>query len=91
MKSGYVLLAFLLLAGCAGRPTPIPEATGVDGRAYAAACGLCHQVPHPRRHTSAQWRHMLQLMEQRRAEAGLEPTDPEQMARIGAYLERHAR
>ena len=91
MKGKICYLSLLLLAGCAGI-TPLPDKESLAARIYAEKCGLCHSVPHPRRHTFEEWRHMVALMEQRMQERGIDPplsTDEEDA--ILSYLKQHAR
>ncbi len=91
MKRTICCLSMLFLAGCAST-TPLPEKESLAARIYAEKCGLCHSVPHPGRHTFEEWQRMVNLMEQRMAEQGIDPpltTDEEDA--ILNYLKRHAR
>lgn len=81
----------VLLAACAGAPTPLPEADTDAARFYAARCGACHAVPHPGRHTAAEWDRMLALMDVRIAERAMPALEGNDRERIRAYLARHAR
>jgi cytochrome c5 len=84
-------LGLALSAACAGAPTPLPEAASDDAGLYRTRCGACHSVPHPGRHTPAEWGRMLKLMEVRMADAGMAPLEGPERARILDYLTRHAR
>jgi len=83
--------AALALAACAMAPTPLPEAASDDARVYADRCGVCHSVPHPGRHTVAEWDRMLDLMDARMAQRAMPPLAGPDRDRIRAYLARHAR
>lgn len=85
------LIALSLLTGCAGAPTPIPEPDSHQAQFYAERCGACHPVPHPKRHSMAEWGPMLDVMQLRMTERGMTPMDADERQRIEAYLEAHAR
>ncbi len=80
-----------LIAGCAGSPTPIPDANSSAAVLYAEKCGACHAVPHPKRHTTAQWQHMLARMEERMAEIGMTALSTEERETLLSYLQNNAR
>lgn len=84
-------LSVLALAACAGAPTPIPDSGSADARLYTERCSACHSLPHPARHTPAQWEHLLGVMERHMADRGMEPLAPGERRRILAYLAAHAR
>ena len=84
-------IAATLLSGCAGGPTPIPEADSAPARLYADKCGLCHALPHPKRHSAGEWPALITLMEQRMSERGLDPLTPEQRQQLLGYLQRNGR
>jgi hypothetical protein len=84
------ILSSIAFASCAA-PTPIPEVSVADASVYAARCGGCHSIPHPKRHTVAQWEHILGLMDRRIKERGLPAIEPAQREMIRAYLTRNAR
>lgn len=80
-----------LLAGCAGGPTAIPDATTADARLYAEKCGSCHAVPHPGRNTAKEWTHLFSLMEKRMAERQIPAFSAEERRVLQSYLQAHAR
>ncbi|MFQ5509126.1 MAG: cytochrome C [Leptospirillia bacterium] len=86
-----ITMLLSLLAGCAGAPTPLPQGESESAVLYRNACGACHSVPHPARHTAEQWEHLLTLMEVRMAERGMAFPEPDARSRILGYLKAHAR
>ena len=92
MKKWLLFTAVLLfIAGCAGAPTPIPDAQSSAAQLYAAKCGSCHSVPHPKRHTTEQWQHVLTLMNQRIQENNKPGLTADEKLTIQTYLGDHAR
>jgi hypothetical protein len=91
MKKSLLILSMIFIAGCAvGRPTPIPDAESSAARLYVEKCGPCHSVPHPKRHTFAEWRHIMVVMKERMESKGMTLT-PEENKVILSYLEQHSR
>ena len=84
------LVLAILLAACA-LDTPIPEPDSPDAIVYRQQCSGCHALPHPRRHTAAQWKHMMLVMDHVREERSVAPLTPEQRDQILGYLEANAR
>lgn len=79
-------------------PAALPEAQGPDWTAYTQACGQCHALPAPSRHTRAQWPAVVARMERnmqwmnRVVGSQRDPREPRyESAAILAYLRRHAR
>jgi cytochrome c5 len=91
LRAAGPALAALTLYACAGAPTPLPDGDSADARLYAARCGACHSVPHPGRHTVAEWDRMLKLMDERMAQRAMPPLEGDARERIRAYLASHAR
>ncbi len=92
MKKHFTILGLIVLsAGCAARPTPIPDGSSPDASLYAARCGACHSVPHPGRHTAEQWEHMVDVMEKEMKHRNMTPLTPEEKETILGYLTRNAR
>ncbi len=85
------IAATLLLSGCAGGPTPIPDADSAAARLYAGKCGVCHALPHPKRHSAGEWPALIALMERRMSERGLDPLTPEQRRQLLSYLQHNGR
>jgi hypothetical protein len=79
------------VAACAGQPTPIPDRETPSARLYAARCGACHSVPHPKRQTGDQWGYLLSLMETNMEHRDVQPLSPDERDLILSYLETHAR
>lgn len=91
MKKLFVMISIVFVAGCAaGRPTPIPDTGSPAARLYIEKCGPCHSVPHPKRHTFAEWEHIVTVMKERMDSKGMSFT-PEERRIVLGYLEEHAR
>ena len=93
------LLVLVLVIGCGGVFTGIPDLDSPDGRVFAQRCGGCHGasyrgghgVPDPRFRTMAEWHEVLPRMDRLIRERGLPPlTEPEREA-IFRYLNHHAK
>ena len=96
------LFAWMVLGGCGGAFTSIPDLDTSDGRVFAQRCGACHGkpfgahgvthgVPDPRFRTLAEWKEVLPKMERLIQESGLSSlTDPERETII-RYLSGHAK
>ena len=91
MKKIEILVISALLAACADKPTPIPDATSSAGELYAAKCGSCHSIPHPKRHSLGQWEHMIGLMEKQMKQKGMTPLSEEERSALFDYLKRNSR
>ncbi|MBK9307729.1 MAG: hypothetical protein IPM58_11730 [Nitrospira sp.] len=94
--------AWLLIGGCGGVFTGIPELDTPDGRVFAQRCSACHGkpfgshgvthgVPDPRFRTLAEWQDLLPRMEQLMREKGLPSLTESERAAIIRYASRHAK
>jgi len=91
MKYWMTFFLLLGLSACASAPTPLPDPQSEAAKLYAARCGGCHSIPHPARLGSAQWQHMLTLMERRMLERKMPPLNDTERATLLGYLTAHAR
>jgi cytochrome c5 len=91
MKLWLSIPLLILLAGCAGGPTPIPDPDSAAAQLYTDKCSACHALPHPKRHTLAEWQSTFTLMEQRIAERGLPAISADEKQILLGYLKEHAR
>ena len=94
--------ALLLIGGCGGILTDIPELGTSDGQVFAQRCSACHGkpfgshgvthgVPDPRFNTMAEWQDLLPRMEQLMRKKGLPPLTDSEREAINRYLNRHAK
>ncbi len=79
-------------------PKRYPEINAPAGESFRVACGQCHALPDPRRHTAAQWpvvvERMQKNMEWMNRVVGSKPVPGELQLKIediNAFLVRHAR
>jgi len=91
MRNLIIFFVIIVLAGCAGKATPIPNADTAGGKVYREKCSQCHSLPHPKRHTFFQWEGMLAVMEQRMAERNLPKLTKDEKANILSYLKDNGR
>jgi len=85
------LIILLTASGCAGLTTPIPDPQSTGAQLFSEKCGVCHALPHPQRHTGAQWQHIVVLMERRIDERGLTALTTAEREAILKYLQQHGR
>jgi hypothetical protein len=91
MKKSLLIVVIIFITGCAaGRPTPIPDTGSRAARLYVQKCGPCHSVPHPKRHTFAEWEHIITVMKERMESEGMSFT-PEERKIVLGYLKEHSR
>ncbi|MEE9614262.1 MAG: cytochrome C [Thermodesulfobacteriota bacterium] len=91
MKKSLILFILVVVAACAGAPTPLPDEGSEAAGLYAAKCGLCHSLAHPARHTAHQWERMVEVMEGVMADKGMAALTEEERVVILGYLKEHAR
>ncbi len=91
MKRLLILAIILLFYGCTMRPTPIPDAQSSAAKLYREKCGMCHAVPHPKRHTFEQWQHMLTVMEKHAEKGSMVLLTDEEKKVLLEYLKKHSR
>jgi hypothetical protein len=79
-------------------PALYPEVNQPSGEAFRLACGQCHVLPDPKRHTAAEWRRvvarMQENMEWMNRVVGSKPVRGEPQLRveeIQAFLAKYAR
>jgi hypothetical protein len=79
-------------------PKKIPEVNAPAGEPFRLACGQCHVLPDPRRHSAAEWPAVVARMEKNmewmNRVVGTKPIPGEPQLRvedINAFLIRHAR
>jgi len=79
-------------------PVRYPEVNARSGEAFRIACGQCHVLPDPKRHTAVEWRsvvaRMQENMEWMNRVVGTKPVPGEPQLRVEeilAFLEKHAR
>ena len=86
-----ICLTILVLVGCADMATPLPDSQSSGAKMFADKCSACHALPHPKRHTAEQWRHIMTLMEQRIHERGMHALTTDERKSILTYLQQHGR
>ena len=94
-----VLVAYLRKHGQrAIDPRRYPELEEPSGQSFKLACGQCHVLPDPRRHTAAEWPAVVARMEQNMAwmnrVVGTQrnPTEPQlRLDEIVGFLQKYAR
>jgi hypothetical protein len=86
-RSGLLLLAPALLAGCAHR---LPEQGSPVMQLYLSRCGSCHQAYDPRSLTSSMWEVQMAAMGPKIAAAGQPPLTADEQRAILDYLRRNA-
>ena len=79
-------------------PKKIPEVNAPAGEPFRLACGQCHVLPDPRRHSAAEWPAVVARMERNmewmNRVVGSKPIPGEPQLRIediNAFLKRYAR
>jgi len=79
-------------------PKRYPELERPSGQSFRLACGQCHVLPDPRRHTAAEWPAVVARMEQNMAwmnrVVGTQgnPAEPQlRLDEILGFLQKHAR
>lgn len=79
-------------------PAAYPDLRTPSGEAFRLACGQCHVLPDPKRHTAAEWPAVVARMQKNMAwmnrVVGTRPDPDEPQLRIdeiNAFLQRHAR
>ena len=83
----------VMLGGCAvsGPTAGLPDADSAAVETYVAYCGGCHGLPHPGRHSAAEWPALVDMMKRRMQERGMPlPSEREQQTILG-YLQAYAR
>jgi hypothetical protein len=94
-----VLVAYLRRHGQrAIDPRRYPELDQPSGQSFKLACGQCHVLPDPRRHTAAEWPAIVARMEQNMAwmnrVVGNQPDPREPQLRVDeilSFLQKYAR
>jgi cytochrome c2 len=94
-----VLVAYLRKHGQrAIDPRRYPELEQPSGQSFKLACGQCHVLPDPRRHTAAEWPAVVARMEQNMAwmnrvvGTSRNPTEPQlRLDEILGFLQKYAR
>jgi len=79
-------------------PKRYPELEQPSGQSFKLACGQCHVLPDPRRHTAAEWPAVVARMEQNMAWMNrvvgtrADPTEPQlRLDEILGFLQKYAR
>jgi len=79
-------------------PKRYPELDQPSGQSFKLACGQCHVLPDPRRHTAAEWPAVVARMEQNMAWMNRvvgtrrDPTEPQlRLDEILGFLQKYAR
>jgi hypothetical protein len=90
--------ALLLALGAAACSSGLPRngqahdpKEALQAQAFMAHCSICHAPPHPKRHTYAEWKLLLPIMEQRMQERGMGRLPDSDRAAILSYLEANSR
>ena len=84
------MFIFAAAANC-NTGAKIPDKNSDEAKMYQNKCGICHAVPHPRRHTKLQWEHTLSLMELRMKEKKMPELTEEENNLIRMYIAKNSR
>ena len=88
----FLFIALILgITSCAaGLHQTMPEENSPELKLLKKNCTICHGLPHPKRHTSEQWEHLLVFMKEIMTERRVSYSEKE-LRQIQSYLQRNAR
>lgn len=95
-----IFIAMLLAGGLSLTPASAAEQateeTAAEREAWAKSlfegrCQMCHQLPEPGMLKPAQWKLLLNVMQQRMQQAGVPPLTEDETKRLLEYLSARAR
>ena len=95
-----IFIAMLLAGGLSLTPASASEQaveeTAAEREAWAKSlfegrCQMCHQLPEPGMLKPAQWKLLLNVMQQRMQQAGVPPLTEDETERLLEYLSARAR
>ena len=101
MKYVMKIAVFMLLVGGlfvtpVSATEQVTEETAAEREAWAKSlfegrCQMCHQLPEPGMLKPAQWKLLLNVMQQRMQQAGVPPLTEDETERLLEYLSARAR
>jgi hypothetical protein len=95
-----IFISMLLVGGLSLSPVSAAEQaveeTAAEREAWAKSlfegrCKMCHQLPEPGMLKPAQWKLLLNVMQQRMQQAGVPPLTEDETERLLEYLSARAR
>lgn len=84
-------LLIMAMGSACKMATPIPENKSNDAIVFKSHCIICHSLPHPGRHTLAEWHQVLRMMDDRRLEKNMGRLSRKHKKAILRYLGKHSR
>ncbi|MDQ6995334.1 MAG: hypothetical protein Q9M18_07040 [Mariprofundaceae bacterium] len=95
--SSLCLLLFLTACSSQDKPTTAvtnnlyPDQTSTGFKQFSKQCSICHRPPMPNQHTALEWRGVVDLMQQHRAQAGYGAMSEAIKKEVLSYLQAHAK
>jgi len=86
----FISLVIGINSCATGSHQTMPEENSTELKLLKKKCTTCHGLPHPKRHTSEQWKHLLVFMKEIMTERGVSYSEKE-LRQIQSYLQRNAR
>jgi hypothetical protein len=86
----FISLVIGINSCATGSHQTMPEENSTELKLLKKKCTTCHGLPHPKRHTSEQWKHLLMFMKEIMTERGVSYSEKE-LRQIQSYLQRNAR
>ena len=86
----FISLVIGINSCATGSHQTMPEENSPELKLLKQKCTICHGLPHPKRHTSKQWEHLLVFMKEIMTEREVSYSEKE-LRQIQSYLQRNAR
>ncbi|MFQ5559892.1 MAG: cytochrome C [Nitrospinota bacterium] len=91
MIKGIIGCVVVATFTCCATTMQVPEGDSQAGLLFTRKCSQCHSLPHPKRHTFAQWTNILLFMERLMEQKGVAPLTAKEKKSVSDYLERNSR
>ncbi|MBV1883560.1 MAG: hypothetical protein KUG82_18105 [Pseudomonadales bacterium] len=91
LRFGLLCLIAIVGLGCTARSITLPDSESSAAQLYSDKCSACHALPHPKRHSAAEWPPVFKLMERRMRERHVPAFSAEQRSVLLGYLQDNAR